>query len=86
MSNSQTIEEVLHAYPDWHDTERSMVIDDEYNIKNTYTESDAKQALTSLIKELVAEAKPGYDAVRESGRDEGIDEFGQSLLKALEEV
>lgn len=48
--------------------------------------NEAKQAITSLIKELVAEAKPGYDAVRESGRDEGIDEFEQNLLKALEEV
>ena len=46
---------------------------------------EAKAAITSLIKELVAKAKPGYDAVRESGRDEGIDEFEQNLLKALED-
>jgi len=44
----------------------------------------AKQALTSLTKELVAEAKPGYDAVKNSERDKAIDEFEQNLLKALE--
>ena len=45
---------------------------------------DTKQAITSLIKELVAEAKP---AVLDSFYEKPIvDEFEQNLLKALEEV
>jgi len=60
----------------------------------TFTE--AKQALTSLIKELVAEAKParaiisddemGIDRARKSAANHAIDQFEQNLLKALEEV
>ena len=46
----------------------------------------AKQAITSLIKELVAEVKPGYDAVKNSERDKAIDEFEQNLLKVLDEL
>ncbi len=60
-----------------------------------FTES-LKQALTSLTKELVAEAKPkdyvdyyANDPI-ERGRkisyDEAVREFEQNLLKALEEV
>ena len=62
---------------------------------------DAKAAITSLIKELVAEAKP---ELKEVGKqipgdmdsflhnqeaiwsEQYIDEFEQNLLKALEEV
>ena len=44
----------------------------------------AKQAITSLIKELVAEAKPkDMDSFYEKPI---VDEFEQNLLKALEEV
>lgn len=61
----------------------------------TFTE--AKQALTSLIKELVAEAKPekhihhdAYGKPFEDAQDiaynAAIDQFEQNLLKALEEV
>ncbi|MCB0214005.1 MAG: hypothetical protein KDJ52_32005 [Anaerolineae bacterium] len=55
---------------------------------------EAKQALTSLIKELVAEAKPnkkpqffcqGCDKSEERGYNEAIKEFEQNLLKALED-
>lgn len=53
---------------------------------------DTKQALTSLIKELVAEAKPGTwvdpedtDDLKWQGYASGINEFEQNLLKALEE-
>ena len=57
--------------------------------------NEAKQALASLIKELVAEAKPedyvdyyANDPI-ERGRkisyDEAVREFEQNLLKALEE-
>lgn len=55
----------------------------------------AKQALTSLIKELVAKAKPHKRLPDDSptadedlvnyGHNEAIDQFEQSLLKALEE-
>ena len=60
----------------------------------------AKQAITSLMRELVAEAKPGkyssgeyilnVDGIGEvdgyEGHNQAIDQFEQNLLKALEEV
>ena len=54
----------------------------------------AKQAITSLIKELVAEAKPETwvdpgdtdELMRGQGYVDGIIDFEQNLLKALEEV
>ena len=62
---------------------------------------EAKQALTSLIKELVAEAKPmitpvnvietylqngmTQKAAEYHGRNHAINQFEQNLLKALEE-
>ena len=55
-----------------------------------------KAAITSLIKELVEEAKPamaiisdeemGIDRARKSAANNAIDQFEQNLLKALEEV
>lgn len=56
--------------------------------------AEAKQAITSLIKELVAEAKPSttpFDNNLDGGyatdiRNSAINEFEQNLLKALEEV
>ena len=53
---------------------------------------EAKQALTSLIKELVAEAKPEptkyekYNSDCLGGFNIAADQFEQNLLKALEEV
>ena len=57
---------------------------------------DTKQAITSLIKELVAEAKPHKRLPDDSptadedlvnyGYNEAINQFEQNLLKALEEV
>jgi len=56
---------------------------------------ELKQAITSLIKELVAEAKParavisddemGIDRARKSAANSALDRFEQNLLKALEE-
>ena len=51
---------------------------------------EAKQAITSLIKELVAEAKPGYYASPDKseyqdGFNTCIRLYEQNLLKALEE-
>lgn len=55
-----------------------------------------KQAITSLTKELVAEAKPkravihydelGIDRARKSAANSALDRFEQNLLKALEEL
>lgn len=52
---------------------------------------DTKQAISSLIKELVADAKPKYqaftrDMVSRGDVKQTIDQFEQNLLKALEEV
>ena len=62
------------------------------------SEYEAKAALTSLIKELVAEAKPinkqgeididvpAYNDGYYSGANNALEKFEQNLLKALEEV
>ena len=65
------------------------------DIMNKYR-AEAKQAITSLIKELVAEAKPTNSETQRgsvtvygdlSERELNIiDQFEQNLLKALEEV
>jgi len=50
---------------------------------------EAKQALISLTKELVAEAKPPHvhgTTVSSGQFNRGVSEFEQNLLKALEEV
>lgn len=55
--------------------------------------AEAKQALTSLMKELVTEAKPGYmpiskyaPSIYSQGFNQAVDDFEQNLLKALEEA
>ena len=53
------------------------------------TSSEAtKQSITSLIKELVAEAKPieTDDDEYADGWNDAIDQYHTNLLKALEEV
>ena len=63
---------------------------------------EAKAAITSLIKELVAEAKPSYKTdtrgatqnpnnafyhtKKAQGYNEAIEDYEQNILKALEEV
>ncbi len=67
------------------------------NVIGGSSQDEAKQALTSLIKELVEEAKPSKkyvgDEVAENRSYTGerlfnatIDEYHSNLLKALEEV
>lgn len=59
-----------------------------YNSAYERLERDAKQAITSLIKELVAEAKPEHEliiTVVNKVRNNTIDEFERNLLKALED-
>ena len=76
---------------------RGWGVSESVQIESMRSELDeAKQALTSLIKELVAEAKPQeyvyYRATdpleggRQIGYDQAVREFEQNLLKALEEV
>ena len=55
----------------------------------TTAHTEAKQAITSLIKELVAEAKPPHvhgTTVGSGQFNRGVSEFEQNLLKALEEL
>ena len=66
---------------------------DEFEVKEELEAVDeAKQAITSLIKELVAEAKPELPSIFTTLDDFGVvmykkgtDEFEQNLLKALDE-
>ena len=61
-----------------------------------FTRNEAEEAITSLIRELVAEAKPamaiisddelGIDRARKSASNSALDVFEQNLLKGLEEV
>ena len=62
---------------------------DDYMVVLLRSEAKAKQAHTSLIKELVAEAKPAHvhgTTVGSGQFNRGVSEFEQNLLKALEEV
>lgn len=78
------------GYGEWDEKQPSDIYPlDE--LLSTQAKDRLKQALTSLIKELVAEAKPGPDRYVKYNSDclEGynlaIDEFEKNLLKALEE-
>lgn len=62
---------------------------------DSHATTQAKQAITSLIKELVAEAKPkkrntdvgdAYQRTFCGEYNKGINQFEQNLLKALEEL
>ena len=66
------------------------------NYEESYARDEAKQAITSLTKELVAEAKPNRSETQQGSvtvygdlneRDLSIiNQFEQNLLKGLEEV
>ena len=72
----------------WEFDENGYTFEDNYI--NFRTAEMLRQAIISLIKELVAEAKPKNNWLEGSdlfyGQDEGVGEFEQNLLKALEEV
>lgn len=60
---------------------------------DSHATTQAKQAIASLYKELVAEAEPGTwvdpedtDDLEWQGYVSGVEHFKQNLLKALEEV
>ena len=68
------------------------VLDDFFTIGTERHISELKQDITSLIKELVAEAKPELPSIFTTLDDFGVvmykkgtDEFEQNLLKALDE-
>ena len=72
------------------------VLDDFFTIGTERHISELKQAITSLTKELVAEAKPNRSETQQGSvtvygdLNEGdlsiINQFEQNLLKGLEEV
>lgn len=82
MTLDEQIDEILYDLDLRVDSGQAYIFDTE----------EAKQAITSLIKELVAEAKPELPALFAGLNDIGVimykkgtDEFEQNLLKALEE-
>ncbi len=90
--NTQGLEDILDTL-----AEKSADSDSRLGYVDAYVfAQEAKQAITSLIKELVAEAKPSKkhvgDEVAENRSYTGerlfnatIDEYHTNLLKALEE-
>ena len=94
MTNyNERLDEILEDLGDYHE----HLYDNMWLAGNgEYTKEKAKQAITSLIKELVAEAKPTRSETQRGGvtvygdlseRELNIiDQFEQNLLKALEEV
>ena len=60
---------------------------------DNYSKNRAKQSITPLIKELVAEAKPDYMPISKyaastysQGFNQAVDDFEQNLLKVLERI
>ena len=92
--STQELDEILNDYADEHrnhayEFDNKEISQYEY-LKSMLDDKDkAKQALTSLIKELVADAKPPHvhgTTVSSGQFNRGVSEFEQNLLKALEEV
>ena len=95
--NTQELDDILFdlcdlSYASFTTQEEADMVADQLD----YDRAKAKQAITSLIKELVAEAKPSKkhvgDEVAENRSYTGerlfnatIDEYHSNLLKALEE-
>ena len=92
MTNyNERLDEVLFKVRTTRNVEHN---DGQWSTEFVYSLDEAKQAITSLIKELVAEAKPKRhntyvgDAYQRTFCEEyikGIDQFEQNILKALEE-
>ncbi len=97
MTNyNERLDEILDYYADEH-RNHAYEFDNKEMSQNEYLKSmrsdkgKAKQALTSLNKELVAEAKPEIKAhplgpVTLADCQRGLDHYEANLLKALEEV
>jgi len=87
MDNTQGLDDILDTL-----AEKSADSDSRLGYVDAYVfAQEAKQALTSLIKELVAEAKPEVrvfdDGINDATyfQQKIVDQFEQNLLKALEE-
>ena len=79
----------LHANMAYSEVEDGFHTADEFNdIALPKVLAEAKQAITSLIKELVAGAKPieTDDDEYADGWNDAIDQYHTNLFKALEEV
>lgn len=62
------------------------ILDDFFTVGTERHISELKQAITSLIKEMVAEAKPPYYSVEEPGhnaRHDGIEQYETNLKELL---
>jgi len=108
MTNyNERLDEILDDYADEHrnhayDFDNKEISQTEYFKSMRNDKQTAKQAITSLTKELVADAKPmvaskevietylqngmTQKAAEYHGRNHAIEQFEQNLLKALEEV
>ena len=63
------------------------ILDDFFTIGTERHISELKQSITSLIKELVDEAKPEVNCIEHYKEiEQYLDQFEQNLLKELEEV
>ena len=99
MTNyNEKLDEILDKffevpYPDYNmgilpDEDGYNAVQERRNYEESYARDEAKQAITSLIKELVAEAKPLYYASpdkseHQDGFNTCIHLYEQNLLKAL---
>jgi len=88
MTNyNERLDEIFKRYSIYADTDYANY---DVNIRYLRTPEETTQALTSLMKELVAEAKPKNNWLEGSdlfyGQDGGVGESEQNLLKALEEI
>ena len=82
-------------YPDYNmgilpDEDGYDAVQERRNYEESYARDEAKQAFTSLIKELVAEAKPKTMPSNLSPEnyetcERVVNQYHQNLLKALEE-
>ena len=94
MTNyNERLDEVLFKVRTTRNVEHN---DGQWSTEFVYSLDEAKQAITSLIKELVADAKPGNVYKTSDGQvpetfeapahayDLAIQDFEQNILKALE--
>jgi len=97
MTNyNERLDEILDDYADEHrnhayDFDNKEISQTEYFKSMRNDKQTAKQAITSLIKELVAEAKPEVKAhplgpVTLADCQRGLDHYEANLLKAWEVV
>lgn len=90
MTNfNEQLDEIFYQYRDeyslWQSSPRGS------GTNGIKLQAEAKQAITNLIKDLVRECKPPRISpdqplgLKYQGRNEGVIDFEQNILKALEE-